>query len=75
MFSCDKNGNISSPQTLSGSKTVAMATAQWVSFYNLFDAYYKCQEHRSNICKDILHFVISLPLEPLITSPVFVTTT
>ena len=30
-------------QTLSGSKTVASATAQWVSFYTLFDAYYKCQ--------------------------------
>ena len=51
-----------------------MATAEWVSFYTLFDVYItsaKFEEHRSNISRDILHFVICLPLEPLITSPVF----
>ena len=31
----------------------------------------KFEEHRSNISKDILHFVICLPLEPLMTSLVF----
>ena len=31
----------------------------------------KFEEHRSNISKDILHFVICLPLESLMTSPVF----
>ena len=31
----------------------------------------KFEEHRSNISKDILHFVICPPLEPLMTSPVF----
>ena len=35
----------------------------------------KFEEHRSNISKDILHFVICLPLEPLMTSPVFLTKT
>ena len=31
----------------------------------------KFEKHRSKISKDILHFVICLPLEPLMTSPVF----
>ena len=31
----------------------------------------KFEEHRSNISRDILHFVICLPLKPLMTSPVF----
>ena len=31
----------------------------------------KFEEHCSNISRDILHFVICLPLEPLMTSPVF----
>ena len=35
----------------------------------------KFEEHRSNISKDILHFVICPPLEPLMTSPVFLTKT
>ena len=32
---------------------------------------FKFEEHRSNISKDILRIVIGLPLEPLMTSPVF----
>ena len=68
-----KNGNISSAQTLSGSKTVAMATAQECHFTPclMYTTSAKFEEHCSNISKDILHFVICLPLEPLMTSPVF----
>ena len=31
----------------------------------------KFEEHRSNFSKDILRFMICLPLEPLMTSPIF----
>ena len=31
----------------------------------------KFEEHRSNISKDVLYFVISLQLELLMTSPIF----
>ena len=31
----------------------------------------KVEEHRPNISKDILHFVICLPVDPLMTPPVF----
>lgn len=49
-----------------GSKTAAMATAQWVSFYALTDVHYWCQ-----VSEDTLYFVICFSLGPLMTSSVF----
>ena len=46
-----------------GSRTVAMVTAQWVSFYVLPGVYYwyaKFEWHHLNISRDIIDFVIYL---------------
>ena len=64
-----KNENIGSALILSGNKTVAIATAQWLSFYTLLDVYQYFEVHCSNISK--LYVVICLPLKPLMTSPIF----
>ena len=68
-----KNGNISSPQNLSGSKLLPWQLYNECHFIPclMYIISAKFEEHRSNISKDILDFVICPPLEPLMTSPVF----
>ena len=73
MFSNEKNGNISSAQLYLEAKLLPWQLHNECHFIPclLYIISGKFEEHRSNISTDILHFVICLALEPLMTSPVF----